>query len=466
MVTLYLDNFRGFHKTWLPLQDVNFFVGENSTGKTSVMSLVYLFATRQFWGEFDFSSDYNIGLGLFDEITREEEFTIGFVNDSPMYYRFFDEETGTVGKPYAVFMTLARSEDGTPKVKEYIGFTEGLGICLKANEVGNLFYNIGSPKYKKSKLIEFVKDWVVTQQPFDKKGYKQIEFDESLFSRRSIFSPSFVQKKGVRIDGIFHHIFSGRSSNLKKTIKGYSYLESIFDLNDFEILGSICWLAPVRSKPQRIYERLIRDFTPEGDHIPFLLRDLMQLDSPKAQKIRDTLNAFGRDSGLFEEIGVKRFGDDKYAPFEVQILLDGKPAKITNVGYGISQVLPLIVEILLHEKEENFALQQPEVHLHPKAQAFVGEFIFYQAKTEKQGFIVETHSDFILDRFRLAMKRDSAKPSDQTSSVKAQILFFERTENGNQIHSIEIAPDGSYLNEPPETFREFFINESLDVLGL
>ncbi len=52
--TLYIDNFRGFDDTYIPLKEVNFFVGENSTGKTSILSLINLLYDYSFWLRPDF----------------------------------------------------------------------------------------------------------------------------------------------------------------------------------------------------------------------------------------------------------------------------------------------------------------------------------------------------------------------------------------------------------------------------
>ena len=64
---IYLDNFRGFTDTVVPIRQVNFLVGENSTGKTSLLGLLELIASDEFW----FSQNFNVGtyvFGGFDDI--------------------------------------------------------------------------------------------------------------------------------------------------------------------------------------------------------------------------------------------------------------------------------------------------------------------------------------------------------------------------------------------------------------
>jgi predicted ATPase len=83
------------------------------------------------------------------------------------------------------------------------------------------------------------------------------------------------------------------------------------------------------------------------------------------------------------------------------------------------------------------------------------------AQSEEKRFLVETHSDFIIDRFRMKQRAASKK-----EKVKAQILFFERSSRGNKVNSIEIQEDGSLPEKQPAKYRDFFIREQLHILGI
>ncbi|MBC7486579.1 MAG: AAA family ATPase, partial [Cytophagaceae bacterium] len=67
MKILYLNNFRGFEQTYIPFKQVNFFVGENSSGKSSILSLLKLMSSPQFWNNDDFNIS-DIELGFFNEL--------------------------------------------------------------------------------------------------------------------------------------------------------------------------------------------------------------------------------------------------------------------------------------------------------------------------------------------------------------------------------------------------------------
>lgn len=70
---------------------------------------------------------------------------------------------------------------------------------------------------------------------------------------------------------------------------------------------------------------------------------------------------------------------------------------IVDVGFGVSQILPIITQGLNMQKEETFILEQPEIHLHPKMQMKMADFILSLALSEKN-VIAETHSDHIINR--------------------------------------------------------------------
>jgi predicted ATPase len=142
----------------------------------------------------------------------------------------------------------------------------------------------------------------------------------------------------------------------------------------------------------------------------------------------------------------------------LEVVLDNKPLNISNVGYGVSQALPVVVELFYRPEETYFAIQQPEVHLHPKAQAAIGELIFHLSNLENKKFIIETHSDFTVDRFRVCVRDSDGKSS-------SQILYFERCNGFNIATPIEIDHEGNLSPDQPEGFRNFFLSEELRVLG-
>ena len=80
-----------------------------------------------------------------------------------------------------------------------------------------------------------------------------------------------------------------------------------------------------------------------------------------------------------------------------------------DVGYGISQVLPILVRVLT-TRNAKFLLQQPEVHLHPKGQAELTSLLVEISKRNRNSFVIETHSDYMIDRVRIEIMKGNIKP--------------------------------------------------------
>ena len=216
--------------------------------------------------------------------------------------------------------------------------------------------------------------------------------------------------------------------------------------------------APVRSKPQRTYDPSLPTRGPEGDYVPMYLANLFAQDEEKWEFLKKQLEIFGKSAGLFDEISIRRLGNRDGAPFQVQVRKFGKRLKgprrnLIDVGYGVSQVLPVVTELLREDAQPLFLLQQPEIHLHPSAQAALGSLLCQIASPYRQ-LLVETHSDHLMDRVRMDVRDGVAdlKPSD------VSILFFERQDLDVRIHSLRMDEEGNIL-DAPDGYRSFFMEE-------
>jgi predicted ATPase len=184
------------------------------------------------------------------------------------------------------------------------------------------------------------------------------------------------------------------------------------------------------------------------------------------QKLKRSIEDFGRASGLFDEISIKLLGRSEGTPFQVQVRKfsgkgrKGPPRNLIDVGYGVSQSLPLLSELLRNDASQIFLLQQPEVHLHPVAQAALGT-LFCQLAGRRQQLIVETHSDHLIDRVRMDIR-------DKTTSLThkdVSILYFEPNDLDVTIHSLRI-DDRATIIDPPDSYRRFFMDELRRSVGL
>ena len=219
-------------------------------------------------------------------------------------------------------------------------------------------------------------------------------------------------------------------------------------------------ISPLRSKPKRTYDPTSESRTSEGDHIPMLMMRLLRTKDKSWDTLHEDLVKFGDLSGLFSDIGIKRHGKEINDPFQLRVKVrTGPQSNIIDVGYGVNQILPILVEIM-HSERTTFLLQQPEVHLHPRAQAEFSTFLAKSVSKKEHSFLIETHSDYIIDRMRISVRDGIIGPDD------VSILYFEPEKKGGsvKIHNIKMDEQGNLIDVPPG-YRDFFMKESDKLLG-
>jgi predicted ATPase len=135
----------------------------------------------------------------------------------------------------------------------------------------------------------------------------------------------------------------------------------------------------------------------------------------------------------------------------------GSPFRATNVGFGITYTLPVIVAILSAKPGALLLLENPEAHLHPQGQARMGELMARAASIGIQ-IVVETHSDHILNGIRLAVYRGRLKPQD----VDLHFFLPDQNSTDSLLVSPQIDRNGRLDQWPNGFFDEW--DKSLDEL--
>jgi predicted ATPase len=120
---------------------------------------------------------------------------------------------------------------------------------------------------------------------------------------------------------------------------------------------------------------------------------------------------------------------------------------LTHVGVGVSQVLPILVMCLLADTDSTLVFEQPELHLHPKVQTLLGDFFLSMALCKKQ-CIVETHSEYFIDRLRF---RIAASSSEKELNNQTKIYFVEKLSRGSFFREVVINEYGA-ISDWPEGF--------------
>ena len=463
MQEITLENYRCFGEPQsAQLAPLTLLVGENSAGKTSFMAMIQVLLDITYNSSAPNFKKSPYDLGSFDEIAhyrggrggRANTFKAGF---STCEIDFQARQQYSENNVYRFDVEFGRGSSTVP-IPIY--------WCLSNHRA---YIQVHLSETDKSSLprLCFGTSRGSWQTNLDT---KEIHF--RLFGGDPISLPN--------IEFVFHHLlfFTDKKSKERKveTLKGAKkptsedfekILELAHSFGPYGIsqTGTVFASAPVRSKPHRTYDPAQLTRNPEGDYIPMYMANVFFENKKDWNSLRKSLTKFGQESGLFDEISIKPLGKKGSEPFQLQIrkfgtLAKGPSRNLIDVGYGVSQVLPIITELSHSRPSSMYLIQQPEVHLHPSAQAALGSF-FCQTAHPGRILVVETHSDYILDRVRMEVRdgKSNIKPED------VSILFFERKNLGAQIHSLKIDNQGNILGAP-DRYREFFMEETRRSLGL
>ena len=436
-------NYRCFReKQTARLAPLTLLVGENSTGKTSFLALIRALwdvAIREIMPDF---KEYPYDLGSFREISHYRG-AKGSAADS--FEAGFSYEPGIILHPHTVSdnklsfdVTFAEREGAPFPIARRVGH-------------GNVWVRVDQPD-NRDPVATFGasnESWPLPDHVVYVDKGEEIESIKSMhWHVRQMCSESDDSDAQTSV------------SNWREIDRALTYL---FNMGSQRPFAS----APVRSRPRRTYDPARHSRDPEGGYTPTYLDHVSRRNEEDWRRLQRRLETFGRESGLFDEITMKSLGQDDGSPFQVQVrkygrrrTLKGPGRNLVDVGYGVSQALPILTELLREDSPDICLLQQPEVHLHPSAQAALGSLFCSIAATSMQ-LMVETHSDHLLDRVRMDVR-------DGKTDLRAEdvsILFFEPGELDVTIHSLRLDDDGNVLDAPP-TYRRFFMDEMERSIGL
>ena len=427
------------------LRPITLLVGENSTGKTTFLGC-YRVLHRMFSGPgIGESLDFNeepFAMGSFRDIVRSRRGPGGRIDEFKIGLRV-DRAPDDVMSPFELSVTFR--EKGSEPVASSLRFQfdSDAFLELRSGEDGTIVQipdrteeMIGVPIVHAMFMLDALIDnpnWM--RDPIGLPNLKPIaDYLHGLFSRRGATKrsrrPAVRQRVGV---GLPH-------------------------------LPDLIPVAPLRSKPRRTYDPIRETASPEGEHVPMLMMRLDRTDMPHWKSLHDDLVKFGRDAGLFADIKVKRHGKQMNDPFQLQVKVrSGSHANIMDVGYGVSQSLPILVDVLERSDRRRghrcaFLLQQPEVHLHPRGQAELASLFVQAFKQSGNQFMIETHSDYIVDRVRISVRKGLLKPDD------VSVLYFEPRGSAVAIHNMTLDEHGN-LRNAPRGYRDFFAKETDELLG-
>lgn len=273
----------------------------------------------------------------------------------------------------------------------------------------------------------------------------------------------------------------GRAWPLPEPIKNYGfpdqasgYFQNTGFLSDFvlayeKVFQNTYYLGPLREYPKRSYSwagEQPQDVGRRGElAVPALLasRKLPKIGQGKGKKqitIEERIAFWLKELGLIHDFNVQAIAKNR-KEYEVRVrrFLNTSEVLITDVGFGVSQVLPVLVLCYYAPEGSTIILEQPEIHLHPSVQAGLADVFIDAIKTRKIQIIVESHSEHLLRR----LQRRIAEEKDGLTNQDIKLYFCHSTLDGSSnLNPLEIDDFGNIVNWP----EHFFGDEMGDLLAM
>jgi hypothetical protein len=232
------------------------------------------------------------------------------------------------------------------------------------------------------------------------------------------------------------------------------------------LLIGINYLGPLRTEPQRFYY-VAGQGNPVVAPTQSIARHLLKADQEAIQRINSWLSV----SGMATEIRPFPL-DERHTLYELRVLenLDSSGQQLSTnlheVGFGMSQILPVLLQTVLSTSGNTIVVEQPELHLHPRAQAQLGD-MFVSIAQRGVRFLIETHSEHLLLRLQKQIARTTAGEISfnerELMLLPSQLaVYFVHRKNGmSTATKVDIGPYGDLLNTP-EGFDDFFSDDMIE----
>ena len=478
-----LENFKGFKNLQdLKVKPITILCGTNSCGKSSILQSILLLKQTlesQNPNQIILLNGRFVNLGSFENIIFEKnldnplvfEFTFKLTKEdlkippmrnSPpliLFLRDFIPQKQLLNQDILIYLKILLK---APKIKDSTkskSYTKGISVeqfQFRLDTIGS-----GQQKIPGSFIdVQLVENdykirWhnIRNRIRRDEESSKQeilsaqLKFT-NLFSVDAVPIESDSESDSAKVAGLFDVSFAlNRINNLFKTIfSSYSYI------------------GPLREEPSRryIYEDEITEIGVKGENAPYIY--LIDKDTPlsnhwfydtKSNSFEpktnmtlskavdewlDLMNIKGLKSELINDIVYLNLNSSYTSKTRVSI---------ADVGFGVSQIFPILLEGLRMPQRHTLLLEQPEIHLHPNLQMQLSDYFIALALSGKK-VMVETHSDHIINRLvRRIVEDDTGTLKDLIG-----IYFISATDSGSVYEEVCIDENFGVTNWPVDFFDQ------------
>lgn len=262
----------------------------------------------------------------------------------------------------------------------------------------------------------------------------------------------------------------GRAWDLPDPVKSYgfpdqvkAYYQNASFLSDLalafeEQMNRVYYLGPLRDYPKREYTWAGAEPADMGQRGERVVDALMaSQERPKISRgkgtkaftVQEYVGYWLKELGLVHSFSVQPITPESNL-YRVWITRSpgAPPVLITDVGFGISQILPVLTICYYVPEGSTILLEQPEIHLHPAVQSGLADVFIDAMKRRKVQLVLESHSEHLLRRLQRRLAEEQITP-DQVA------LYFAREEQGvSRLNPLDVDEFGNIRNWPPNFFGD------------
>jgi len=222
------------------------------------------------------------------------------------------------------------------------------------------------------------------------------------------------------------------------------------------LFEELSYLGPMRSAPQRFYSRAATPahWGSAGEHVALYLFD----NASELDKVNDWLAALEIPYSL-RVTPVIASGSTSIVGDLVAIVLTDRRSGVdltpADVGFGVSQLLPIVVG-LLAKRRSVICIEQPEIHLHPRLQTRLADLLIEATAADalSNQVVVETHSEHLILRLRRRIREGALDPG------RIAVLYVDsRSDGTSQVMRLRLDETGDFLDEWPQGFFDERLDE-------
>lgn len=441
-----LGNFKCFsEEVELEFGKITMLTGANSTGKSSLIySILGALQSPRFPYEYSANGRY-VNMGNFSEIVYRHNkslpMTVGFT---------LSENDYDVG----IKTTWVNSDvSEQPFLKEYKAHSDNYDFLVKRNENSDGTDFLLTMDYRPDGAIAKTAHGL---ELFMTDVYRVAELFKS-FHKEDDISNDFMAgyKERTTVNDISLKLDENRvicPDNLRATVAFGLINRQIIDLIS-RYQNKMNFISSYRLPGERTYlEESLENGKIHASGKGFVNQLLLWRESNR--KYYETLKESMRSMGVLYDIEPERIGSGQFK-VGVTVHKDGPSALLTDVGFGVSQLLPVVVGDIELGEESTLFTAQPEIHLHPNAQANYADHLIGQLE-KKKNYVVETHSEYLLNRIRLAIVKGKLQEED------IRVYYLSQEKDASKLYTVRFTKSGQIIGAP----QEFFDTYMLDVMDI